>query len=529
MDRQLVELVDARLPAAVVGLERELEDDLHDVETAVRGLAESVRLKRALARGDRDEALAALHVFEDEHPNLDILVFDPQGALFVQLGCAAPPEHTRRLAGMPRLGTADGASARGVSPNGCETFGDEAPPAVLVVRRMTSGAIVVVCLPLDDALVEHVAEKIGVELAAIDPNDATLRARTDAFPERLLARAGPEMQLHDDEARSWAIRRVELDPLLGPSDVSVVVALDVTEVHAIVRRNLALASAFVLLVALIALYAGGRIARTMSGAIRRVGDAMRKLEDAEYVHVTGVATGDELEDLASGFNTMVDGLRERDNLRATFGKYMTASVMEHLLSGKVQLGGETQTATVLFADIRSFTTLSEAMDAQALVSLLNEYFTEMVSIIIQEGGVVDKYIGDAIMAVFGPPVPAPDDAVRAVRAAVRMRGALAELNKRLAARGTPILCIGIGVHTGEVVAGNIGSEARMEYTVIGDAVNVASRLETATKELGADIVLSGETHALVEATCVTRFLDEISVKGRTAPVRVYAVDELHDA
>jgi adenylate cyclase len=266
----------------------------------------------------------------------------------------------------------------------------------------------------------------------------------------------------------------------------------------------------------------------MSIAIGRIGSAMKKLESAEYVHVTGVRTGDELEDLASGFNTMVEGLRERDNLRATFGKYMTESVMEHLLSGKVQLGGETLTATVLFADIRSFTTISESMDAHALVSLLNEYFSEMVAIISQEGGVVDKYIGDAIMAVFGVPVPKPDDALRAVRAAARMREALVKLNERLAAKGKPTLRIGIGLHTGELVAGNIGSEARMEYTVIGDAVNLASRLEGATKDLGADVVVSGETQALVAAACRTRFLAEVTVKGRAAPVKVYAIESIPD-
>ncbi len=195
-------------------------------------------------------------------------------------------------------------------------------------------------------------------------------------------------------------------------------------------------------------------------------------------------TGDELEALASGFNTMVDGLKERDKLRTTFGKYMTASVMEHLMAGKVALGGESLEVTILFTDIRSFTTLSEKMDPQQLVGLLNEYFTEMVGIVMEMDGVVDKYIGDAIMAVFGAPVPKPEDAVNAVRAAVHMRRALQHLNNRLAERGIPPLRTGIGIHTGPVVAGNIGSERRMEYTVIGDAVNLASRLESNTKDLG---------------------------------------------
>jgi len=254
-----------------------------------------------------------------------------------------------------------------------------------------------------------------------------------------------------------------------------------------------------------------------------VNDALKKLEEQEYAHIHGVQTGDEIEDLANGFNLMVDGLKERDKLRTTFGKYMTATVMEHLLAGKVALGGASIKVTILFTDIRSFTTISEKMDPQQLVGLLNEYFTEMVGIVMSEGGVVDKYIGDAIMAVFGAPVPKKEDPVNAVRAAVRMRGALAELNKRLEARGSPTLRTGIGIHTGEVVAGNIGSERRMEYTVIGDAVNLASRLETNTKDLGVNVLISEDTYELTKHMVEARAVKEITVKGRAAPVMTYEV------
>jgi adenylate cyclase len=251
--------------------------------------------------------------------------------------------------------------------------------------------------------------------------------------------------------------------------------------------------------------------------------ALKKLEKQEYVHVDAIRTGDELDDLAAGFNTMVDGMLERDKLKTTMGKYMTASVMDHLMSGQVQLGGETLTVTILFTDIRSFTTLSEKMNAQELVGLLNEYFTEMVGIVMDGDGVVDKYIGDAIMAVFGAPVPKPDDAKNAVIAAVRMRQGLRVLNKRLVARGMQELRTGIGIHTGEVVAGNIGSERRMEYTVIGDAVNLASRLESSTKDLGVHVLISEDTWKLVKDVVVTRPVKEITVKGRKQPVMTYEV------
>jgi adenylate cyclase len=155
--------------------------------------------------------------------------------------------------------------------------------------------------------------------------------------------------------------------------------------------------------------------------------------------------------------------------------------------------------------------------------LHNEYFTEMVGIVMQEDGVVDKYIGDAIMAVFGAPVPKPGDAVNAVRAAVRMRRALVTLNQRLEERGMPTLRTGIGIHTGVVVAGNIGSEKRMEYTVIGDAVNLASRLESSTKELGVNVLVSEDTYEKTKHVIEARPVREITVKGRKQPVMTYEV------
>ncbi len=304
--------------------------------------------------------------------------------------------------------------------------------------------------------------------------------------------------------------------------VRMLAALDVTDVHAIVARNLLCASR-PRLAAAISVAVGWRLASVMSNALKRVNVALKRIEQLDYVHVEPVNTGDELEDLANGFNRMVDGLKEGDRLKTTFGKYMTASVMDHLLAGKVALGGESLRVTILFTDIRGFTTLSEKMDPQHLVALLNEYFTEMVNIVMDEGGVVDKYIGDAIMAVFGAPVAKPGDAANAVRAAVRMRIALRELNTRLAERGLPPLRTGIGIHTGEVVAGNIGSERRMEYTVIGDAVNLASRLESNTKEVGADVLISEDTYALTKSTIEARAVREITVKGRNQPVMTYEV------
>jgi adenylate cyclase len=386
--------------------------------------------------------------------------------------------------------------------------------------------VVVVCLPIDVNYLTNASQKLGLELALVGSEPASpILYKTPNFAPAGVAGLGARSTLVDAGGKSYAMTRFEPDELRTPhvDRLAIAAQLDVSDIRRLVKQNLLFALGVLSLATLISVSFGTHLARVMSGALKRVNDALKKLEVQEYVHIQGVKTGDELEDLANGFNLMVDGLKERDKLRNTMGKYMTASVMDHLMSGKVALGGETLTVTILFTDIRSFTSISEKMDAQALVALLNEYFTEMVGIVMSEDGVVDKYIGDAIMCVFGAPVPKPDDAVRAVRAAVRMRVALAHLNERLGKRGLGPLKTGIGIHTGEVVAGNIGSEARMEYTVIGDAVNVASRLESNTKDLGVNVLISDDTWALVKDEITTQPVKELTVKGRARPVMTYEV------
>jgi adenylate cyclase len=518
MTGELVDVVDDRMPEAVKGFDLELEDNVHDLESATRSLTESAHLQNAVATHDAGSTQRQLEVFHTAYPDTGFVVFNADGTTLVQSGLAGPaaPPSTFRSADAPA-----GQEIRTIADHGC-TATPSSAPAYVLARPIPSGGLVLSCLPLDAAYLAKSSEKLGVELAIADGQGSSANL-TAGFPRNLLAsgKTGGEAVA---DGKTWALMRFAPAPVAGlRNPVSVVAALDVTRIQNAVRRNLVISAGVIVFAALFAILLGARLASRMSGALSRLSVAHKRLGRSEYAHVTGVHTQDEFEELATGFNTMVDGLRERDKLRATLGKYMTQSVMEHLLSGKVELGGKSIVVTILFADIRSFTTISEAMTPQEVVSLLNEYFTEMVTIVMAEEGVVDKYIGDAIMAVFGAPVPKADDPVRAVRAAVRMREALASLNERLVARGASPLKTGIGVHTGEVVAGNIGSEARMEYTVIGDAVNLASRLETATKELGAPIVISEDTHALIGDQFDTRALREISVKGRAKPVTVYEV------
>jgi adenylate cyclase len=461
-----------------------------------------------------------LRVWHDTYPGIGLIAFGADGNPVAEAGLSS---HDAREGLPQKAALVSGASeVRMVRKKGCAVLPDPRP-AYAIARRVGKAGFVMACMTFDEAYLANSTEKLGVQLAVADP-EGKLAFTTESFPREALGSWKGNDEIAEGRGRSWAIRRF-VPKLLVADDkrFAVIAALDVTDVKGVVQKNLIIAGAALVTSALAAILVGSRLARIMSRALGRINAALKKLEQEEYVHVNGVKTGDEIEDLASGFNTMVDGLRERDKLRTTFGKYMTQAVMDHLLKGKVELGGESLRVTILFTDIRSFTSISEAMDAQDLVQLLNEYFTEMVTIVMDEGGVVDKYIGDAIMAVFGAPVPKPEDAKNAVRAAVRMRRALASLNERLAASGRPKLATGIGIHTGEVVAGNIGSEARMEYTVIGDAVNLASRLEGATKDLGADVLISEDTMALLDDGFETRPIRSITVKGRAQPVMTYEV------
>jgi adenylate cyclase len=526
LHRQLVDEVDNRVTEAERAFQTELDDDLSDLTLASRVLSGDGATGHAIQSHNAVRARQLAQVFVDVYPNVDVLLVDGDGAVLAQVGCEHPPgdvEGIAELAELPR-----GKNFRGVIEHGCESPTSDAPPAYVISQPIAGVGGVVVCEPVDAEYLRNSSAKLGLELAlaVIDPgNEHRLVGHTLDFPGGAVGAARQvDTTIVDIGERSWAVQRFEPRQLQGKMGrIGMLAALDVTDIHRIVRRNLFYALAVLGVAALVSMWFGWRLASVMSRALRRVNTALKRVEQLDYVHVQGVQTGDELEDLANGFNTMVDGLKERDKLRTTFGKYMTAAIVEHLLAGKVALGGESLKVTILFTDIRSFTTISEKMDPQQLVGLLNEYFTEMVGIVMSEGGVVDKYIGDAIMAVFGAPVPKPDDAVNAVRAAVKMRRALEELNGRLAARGMARLRTGIGIHTGQVIAGNIGSERRMEYTVIGDAVNLASRLETCTKDLGVDVLISEDTYELTKHVVEVRPMREITVKGRRAPVMTYEV------
>jgi adenylate cyclase len=236
-----------------------------------------------------------------------------------------------------------------------------------------------------------------------------------------------------------------------------------------------------------------------------------------------VVSNDELGAVAEGFNRMVEGLRERDLIRETFGKYVTQAVRDEILSGRVDLAGHTREVTILFADLRDYTPWVETHDPREVVRDLNEYFTLMEGAIRAHEGLVLQYIGDEIEAVFGAPIAHPRHPELAVRAALEMRGRLAAWNAGRSRDGQPALRHGIGIHTGRVLAGNIGSPDRLSWALVGDPVNVAARLQALNKDFGSDILVTAETARRLEAPMGLEALPAVTVKGRTTAVEIYRV------
>ena len=267
------------------------------------------------------------------------------------------------------------------------------------------------------------------------------------------------------------------------------------------------------------------IARGVSKPVLQLAEGARKIREGDYRHRVNLNQPDEMGLLAASFNHMSEGLAERDQVRDLLGKVVSPTVAAELLRKAVTLGGEEREVTVLFSDVRNFTTMCEALAPQEMLGILNRYFTRMSAIVEANGGIVDKYVGDAIMALFGAPLANPDDADHAMKTALEMCKAVDELNRQWQVSGRPTINLGVGINTGVVVAGNMGSQTRLNYTVIGDGVNLASRLQGLTRQpdYATRIIISRTTLSKAKSRYQTRRLGEVAVKGKQKATEIYAL------
>jgi len=386
--------------------------------------------------------------------------------------------------------------------------------------------------PINQATAAALKDTANLEVSFVSDLPSH-RVLASTLPERLqpyLAARGertsrPSIHIEDLAGESYVTTLRRLDSSLGER-VWIVLqrSLDAELAPARLLENiLLLTSALSLAVAVLASLA---LARSFTRPVRQLATHTARIAAGDYTTRIDLDRADELGQLADAFNAMSHGLAERDRVRDLLDKNVSPEVAAQLMRDGATLGGEERLVTVVFADLRGFTPLSEQLPPRELVGLLNRYLDVMSAAIEAHGGIIDKYIGDEIMALFGAPQARPDDADRAVQAALAMRAALADFNAELAAAGQPPLAFGVGINSGHVIAGNVGSARRLNYTVLGDGVNLAARLQPLTRrpEFATDIILSEETRLLLQTTFALRDLGTVEVKGKTTATRIWAVD-----
>ncbi|CAB5088881.1 Adenylate cyclase (EC [Olavius algarvensis associated proteobacterium Delta 3] len=281
---------------------------------------------------------------------------------------------------------------------------------------------------------------------------------------------------------------------------------------------IATALIFILLIVLLVM------TRKITRPVYALTEAARKVvKEDEYQDAIDVPSKDELGQLTESFNVMMEGLRQRDFIRDTFGRYVTKEVVEELIDNPdgLRLGGEKREVTIMFSDIRGFTPLSEHLGPEQVVDLLNRYLGDMADIVEKYGGTVSEFVGDAILAFFGAPVDHGDSPSRAVACAVEMQMAMVTINKDNVESGLSEVAMGIGINTGDVIVGNIGSERRAKYGVVGHAINLTARVESST--IGGQILISEATYDKVKDTVIIKQERKLRLKGVDEEVVLYDV------
>ncbi len=402
---------------------------------------------------------------------------------------------------------------------------------VAAVRAPDIIAWMVIGFRIDHEFAADLKKITGVDLTFLNHEGKPLATTLPAATVRDLALARPRLGglagnhelVLGGETALVAFRPIPVDGQ-PPATLALQYSIDekLRSARATERRLLQVTVGSLLIAGLLSLGFAGRLTRPI---IELVGHT-RRIARGDYRVRNTTYRADELGRLSQAFDQMATGLAERDRVRDLLDKNVSPEIAAQLLRDGAALGGEEREVTILFADLRGFTTLSEKLAPRDLLALLNRYLDGMSGAIEAHGGIIDKYIGDAIMALFGAPVTQEAAAARAIAAAIAMAEALVALNAELAAEGRPPLAMGVGINTARVVAGNIGSHRRLNYSVIGDGVNVAARLQslTRTPEYHTNIIVSAATVAAAPSASAYRALGPVRVKGRAEPVEVFAVD-----
>jgi adenylate cyclase len=399
---------------------------------------------------------------------------------------------------------------------------------------------VVIGFPLEKVL-ERLSKEAQISLTVYDPNGklvaTTLPAEDLGTGQGAAAGSASLLEITSKQAevaigpnpvlvsKPLALKQRAYTELIGALEIRTVPAapLGVSAPNVFIQQ-----AAFASRIQIIAVFGivvlgvlamGLALARAITNPISKLVQATESVATGNYDAEVAVSTSDEVGKLTQSFNTMVSGLREREKIRNMFSQFVTGAVAEAVLAGKVRLGGDRQDISVLISDVRSFTTLSESLDAPTLVALINRYFNLMIDAVVEFEGTLDKFLGDGIITEYNCPLEQERHELRAVLTALRMREYLKIFNEDQVVRGEKTIRIGIGIHSGAAVVGNIGAEGKkLEYTAMGDTVNCASRLESQTKEVNSDVVISSTTFDACKDFVDVGEPMALHVKGRNEPV-----------
>jgi class 3 adenylate cyclase len=327
----------------------------------------------------------------------------------------------------------------------------------------------------------------------------------------------------DNQLRRYFFRQVRNPQTVGGKPWVLLTAIDEREALAplaSLRNELIAAIGVIIIVGVIVAW---RVSLSLTRPMYAMVDVAQAIHGGDLTRRTGLKGRDSIGRLGIAMDEMAKGLQERDRVKDVFGRYIAKQAAEQLLKGPLDLGGEAKRVTILFSDIRGFTSMAETMAPAEVVRFLNAYFSEMVDAVMEQEGMLDKFLGDGLMAVFGSFGDQPDHARRAVLAALRMKALLAKLNGERAMAGQPPVAIGIGIHTDEVIVGSIGSKQRLEFTHIGDGVNTASRVQALNKEYQTTILITGATFEALNGEFEAKPIAEVTLRGKTRSLPIYEV------
>ena len=350
------------------------------------------------------------------------------------------------------------------------------------------------------------------------------------FPTGELSRVKGAIKLNVKTRLVIVFLLISLVPLIlvgvgSYTKISALLAANPTVEQPIVWGLLKTVGFFVLVGVGISLGLAMLVSESVSQPLKAMESGMKEVAQGNFnVHIP-VVSNDEIGTLAEGFNHMIHGLRESESVKESFGRYVSQEIRDEILKGSIPLDGEMKRVTLLFSDLRDFTPFVESTHPKDVITIMNQYFSEMTEAIKKNRGLVLQYVGDEIEAVFGAPLPYDDHPDMAVHASLEMRRRLAALNQSLKDQGFQPLRHGVGIHTGAVLAGNIGSQDRISYSLVGDTVNSASRISGLTKEFSCDVILSQTTHDLLFRSFSVERLPPVKVKGKRDPMTVYKLGE----